>query len=199
MAISDTTKTILIGVLILITLVTLITSISVNLSTTDPARQNRTLISQTTIFGFIIIALAVLLYMSMPATAATATSVVVKSSSYWPTITLPKDASSTMMAVLLFIGIITSFVTTSIDLATSDEKTKQNIFISQAVIFSIVIIGLAFTAGSVFGDDLQSKDMYSMVVVHAAVILSIVSLSANIMSKLASASSFKPVQPLVKS
>ena len=75
--------------------------------------------------------------------------------------------------------------------------SKQNIFISQAVIFTIVIIGLAFTAGSVFGDDLQSKDMYAMVVVHASLVLSIVSLSANIMSKLASASSFGAAQPLI--
>ncbi len=182
----------------MITLITLITSISVNLSTKDPSKQNNALISQTTIFGFVIIALAVLLYMSIPVAAPTI-GAVTKPSTPWPTIALPKDSSSTIMAVLLFIGIITSFVTTSIDLATSDAKTKQNIFISQAVIFSVVIIGLAVTASSVFGDDLQSKDMYSMVVVHAAVILSVVSLSANIMSKLASASSFKPVQPLVTS
>lgn len=195
MAISDTTRTVLIAALILITLVTLITSISINLSTTDPAKKNNTLISQTTIFGFVIICLAVLLYISLPTTAPATVTPVVKGS--WPSITLPKNASSTVMAILLFIGIITAFVTTSIDLTTSDAKTKQNIFISQAVIFTIVIIGLAFTAGSVFGDDLQSKDMYAMVVVHASLVLSIVSLSANIMSKLASASSFGAAQPLI--
>ena len=180
------------------TFVTLITSISINLTATDAKTQNNALISQTTIFGFIIIALAVLLYMSGSTSLEESAAPVIKFKGYsWPSITLPTNTSSSLMAALLFIGIITSFVTTSIDLSTSDSKTKQNLVIAQAVIFSIVILGLALTATSVFGDDIMTKDLYIMAIVHAGLILSVVSLSANIMSKLASASSFATKHPLV--
>lgn len=94
------------------------------------------------------------------------------------------------MLTLLIAGTLTAIITTSIELSTYDSATRKNIFIAQAVIFSIVIMGLGFTASSVFGDDIQSKDIYMMAVVHAAVLLSVVCLSATIMSKLSAASSF---------
>ena len=197
MAISDTTKSVLIGVLILITLVTLITSVSINASTKDPVKKNNALISETTIFGFVIIALALIVYLSGGGGASSATV-----ASTIPTIAsvIPRhiDTSTTIMSILLVVGTLTAFICTSLDLKNSySAEEKQNVFAAEGIIFCIVIIGIGFTASTVFGDDIQSKEMYIMMAVHAAVALSVVSLSASIMSKLSVANTIgnKPAAP----
>ena len=187
---TDKTKSYLILGLVLVTFVTLVASISINLTTTDAIKKNNTIISQNTIFGFVIMCLGLILYLGTGGSTDSATVVPSKSTGS-PTIfskfVLNTDVSTLIMTSLLVIGIFTSFITTSINLATDDPATQKNIFISQAVIFCVVILGLAFTIHSVIGDDLKSMDIYYMVVLHAAILLSVVSLSATIMSKLAQA------------
>jgi len=187
MALTDRTKSYLILALALVTFITLITSASINLTTTDPNKRNNTLISQNTVFGFVIICIALIVYLGIGRTGTTT----VISASSTPTTTTSfiknTDTATLIMTALLATGILTSFITTSINLTTRDSVTQKNIFISQAVIFCVVILGLAFTIRSVVGDDIKTMDLYLMTALHAAVLLSVVSLSATIMSKLAQA------------
>ena len=191
MALSSTAQSYLILGLGFITFITLIVSVSINTTTKDANVKNNTLISQNTVFGFVIIALATIVYLSIgtgaAGTAAASSSVAGTTASLTPSFLKNTDSATMIMLFLLVTGIFTSFITTSINLATYDSITQKNIFTAQAVIFCVVILGLAFTISSVIGDDIKSKDKYLMMALHAAVLLSVVSLSANIMSKLAQA------------
>jgi hypothetical protein len=195
MALSSTAQSYLILGLALITFITVIVSVSINKTTQSADVRNNTLISQNTVFGFVIIALATVVYLSIGtsktgatnATNATNAGSSPSVASVTPSFIKNTDRPTMIMLALLVTGIFTSFITTSINLATYDSITQKNIFMAQTIIFSVVILGLAFTISSVIGDDIMSKDTYLMMALHAAVLLSVVSLSANIMNKLAQA------------
>jgi hypothetical protein len=192
MALSSTAQSYLILGLALITFITVIVSVSINKTTQSADVKNNTLISQNTVFGFVIIALATVVYLSIGTSKAGAVNAINADStssvaSVTPSFIKNTDRPTMIMLALLVTGIFTSFITTSINLATYDSITQKNIFMAQTIIFSVVVLGLAFTISSVIGDDIKSKDTYLMMALHAAVLLSIVSLSANIMNKLAQA------------
>ena len=189
MPLSRNAQSYIIIALAAITFVTLVVSVSINTTTQSAEMKNNALVSKTTIFGFVIIGLATLLYLSTAPPTPASRLVVTASpvSSLTPSFLKNTDTATIIMVGLLVTGIFTSFITTSINLATYDAITQKNIFTAQAVIFSICILGLAFTISTVVGDDITTKETYLMMALHAAVLLSVVSLSANMMTKLAQA------------
>ena len=89
--------------------------------------------------------------------------------------------------ILIWIGLLASFAFTTVDLAVSDPTIQKAMIISQATIYSILIALLGFTAYSYMSDDLSARQIYIMMLLPISLILSVVSLSANTMTKLASA------------
>jgi len=88
---------------------------------------------------------------------------------------------------IIWIGLFTSFICTTIDLATADPKLQRAMTITQTVIYGILIVLLGFTATFYMSDDLPARQTYIMMLLPLSLILSTVSLSANTMTKLASA------------
>lgn len=185
--------------LMVVTFIIVIVSISINLTSKDPTKQNNVLISQTTLFGFIIMAILGLSLVSRGGNTNTPASVALPDAvssrlSYLGKFTssfnfsfLNYGVSELSMFILLVIGIVTAFTTSSIQLDAFDITTRKNIFIAQLVIFSIVIIGLGYTSRFVIGDNVQESDSYIMAVLHMSLILSVLSLSASTMNKLGNA------------
>lgn len=184
-------------ILMVVTFIIVIVSISLNLTLKhDATTQNNVLISQTTLFGFIIIAI---LGLSLVSSGTTPASVALPEAipsrlSYLGKLTssfnfsfLNYGVSQMSMFILLLIGVITAIVTSSVQLDSFDITTRKNVFIAQLVIFSIVIIGLGYTSRFVIGDNVQESDAYMMAVIHMSLILSVLSLSASTMNKLGNA------------
>jgi hypothetical protein len=88
---------------------------------------------------------------------------------------------------LIWLGLLTSFVCTTVDLATADPTLQKAMIITQAVLYSILIVLLGFTITLYMSDDLPARESYIMILLPLSLILSTVSLSANTMTKLASA------------
>lgn len=199
MAISNIVQGSLLAVLVLCTFIVILVYLGKYSSAKDQVQHNSNFISEITAIGILIMFLAFIVFLSgggvAPSTVVAPTTPT--TSTMFSFIPKNIDSATSIMSILLAIGILTAFICTSLDLTTYDAQTKQNLFMAEGIIFTIVIIGLGFTASTVFGDNIQSKDIYIMMVLHAAVALSVVSLSASIMSKLSVANTIgnKPVAP----
>jgi hypothetical protein len=87
---------------------------------------------------------------------------------------------------LIWIGLLTSFACTTVDLSTGDPNLRRAMLITQATIYSIMVALLGFTTYFYMKDDLSARQTYIMMLLPVSLILSVVSLSANTMTKLAS-------------
>ena len=88
---------------------------------------------------------------------------------------------------LLWIGILTAFIFTSVDLALQDPVTKQAIIITQGTILGICALLLGCTVYISTQQDIETRKAYIMRVIPVSLLISIVSLSATTMAKLSSA------------
>ena len=198
MAILNIVQGSLLAVLVLCIFIVLLVYLGKYSSAKDQVQHNNNFISEITAIGILMMFLAFIVFLSGVGGVSSAS--VSPTTPTTPTVSfIPRniDSATTIMSVLLAMGILTAFICTSLDLTTYDAQTKQKLFTAEGIIFCIVIIGLGFTASAVFGDDSQSKEIYIMMVLHAAVALSVVSLSASIMSKLSVANTIgnKPAAP----
>jgi len=87
---------------------------------------------------------------------------------------------------LLWLGILISMIFTSVDLASNDADTRRGVIIAQGVINGILVILLGFTVYKGIGSDIPSREAYIMMALPVTLLLSIVSLSAAAMNRLAS-------------
>jgi hypothetical protein len=87
---------------------------------------------------------------------------------------------------IIWIGLITSFACTTVDLSTNDKTLHKAMIITQGVIYSILVVLLGLTMFFYMQDDLPARNTYIMMLLPLSLVLSVVSLSANTMTKLAS-------------
>ena len=91
----------------------------------------------------------------------------------------------TVCFILLWVGMITSLaLTISIPLV-MDTPTKKALIISQTVIYSLSIVMLAYVANYSIGIDLRSRERYTMFLLPVSLLISVVAVSATVMTKLA--------------
>jgi hypothetical protein len=89
---------------------------------------------------------------------------------------------------VLWLGIFLSMIFTSVDLASTDPDTKRGVIIAQGVINGILVLLLGFTVYSTLGSNIPAREAYIMMAIPISLLLSIVSLSAAAMNRLAAKS-----------
>jgi hypothetical protein len=88
---------------------------------------------------------------------------------------------------LLWLGIFTALLFTSVQLDSLYSEQKQGIIISQGIILGLCSILLGFSVYFHEKDNLSDQSAYIMYAIPVSLLLSVVSLSATTMSKLSSA------------